>query len=170
LVLVDIAPKMNPDGASKIQAFMRAAPEGFASVEEAADSVTAYMPQRARPKNIEGLRRNLREDEHGRFHWHWDPAFMAPQELPGQGERMQQEFSNAARNIKIPTLLVRGSRSELIDNESVAHFRTLMPHAEFVDVKGAGHMVAGDSNATFNSAILDFLQRTVPADANRAGI
>jgi pimeloyl-ACP methyl ester carboxylesterase len=163
LVLVDITPKMNPEGAMKIRTFMRAAPEGFASVEEAADSVAAYMPQRARPRNIDGLRRNLREDENGRLHWHWDPAFMAPSDPQNLHQDIERQFSDAARNIGIPTLLVRGSRSEVVDDESVAHFRNLIPHAEFVDVKGAGHMVAGDSNSTFNTAIVDFLARNFPA-------
>jgi peroxiredoxin len=31
------------------------------------------------------------------------------------------------------------------------------PHAEFVDVSGAGHMVAGDKNDVFADAILTFL-------------
>lgn len=163
LVLVDITPKMNPEGALKIRTFMRAAPEGFASVEEAADSVAAYMPQRARPRNIDGLRRNLREDENGRLHWHWDPAFMAPSDPQNLHQDIERQFSEAARQIDIPTLLVRGSRSEVVDDASVAHFRNLIPHAEFVDVKGAGHMVAGDSNATFNTAIVDFLARNFPA-------
>jgi pimeloyl-ACP methyl ester carboxylesterase len=154
---------MNPEGAMTIRTFMRAAPEGFASVEEAADSVAAYMPQRARPRNIDGLRRNLREDENGRLHWHWDPAFMAPSDPQNLHQDIERQFSDAARNIGIPTLLVRGSRSEVVDDESVAHFRNLIPHAEFVDVKGAGHMVAGDSNSTFNTAIVDFLARNFPA-------
>jgi len=158
LVLVDIVPKMNREGAGKVQAFMRSAPDGFASVEEAAESVAAYLPHRKRPKNIEGLRRNLRQSESGRFHWHWDPAFMTPREWD---PNFDLRLENAARKLAIPTLLVRGSLSEIVDDESVKHFLDLMPSAEFVDVAGAGHMVAGDSNDTFNAAILSFLDRTL---------
>jgi pimeloyl-ACP methyl ester carboxylesterase len=160
LVLVDIVPRMNREGAAKVQAFMRSAPDGFASVEEAAESVAAYLPHRKRPKNVEGLRRNLRLSESGRLHWHWDPAFMTPREWdPSFDTRLE----NAARNLKIPTLLVRGSLSEIVDDASVAHFLELAPEAEYVDVAGAGHMVAGDSNDNFNAAILTFLARTMPA-------
>ena len=35
----------------------------------------------------------------------------------------------------------------------------LVPHAEYVDVEGAGHMVAGDKNDLFNDAIVGFLDR-----------
>jgi pimeloyl-ACP methyl ester carboxylesterase len=32
-----------------------------------------------------------------------------------------------------------------------------VPHAGFVEVGGAGHMVAGDRNDLFNDAIVEFL-------------
>jgi pimeloyl-ACP methyl ester carboxylesterase len=33
-----------------------------------------------------------------------------------------------------------------------------VPHAQFVEVPGAGHMVAGDSNDVFTDAVLGFLE------------
>ena len=154
LVMVDIAPKMNRGGTAKIQAFMQANPEGFTSLEEAADAVEAYLPQRRRPRSIDGLRRNLRLDESGRYRWHWDPAFMAPRKWDSD---IQRRFDDAARNVSVPTLLVRGSKSEVVDDEAIRHFRELVPHAELAELEGAGHMVAGDSNDAFNQAILPFL-------------
>jgi non-heme chloroperoxidase len=38
----------------------------------------------------------------------------------------------------------------------------LCPHSEFVNVTGAGHMVAGDRNDIFANAAIEFLKRTVP--------
>ena len=35
----------------------------------------------------------------------------------------------------------------------------LIPHASYIDVAGARHMVAGDSNEHFSAAILDFVGR-----------
>lgn len=156
LVLVDITPKVNRKGTDKIAAFMRANPDGFDSVEQAAEAVATYLPNRKRPRNIDGLRRNLRLDASGRLQWHWDPAFLAPREW---GTDIQKRFDDAARNVTVPTMLVRGAQSEVVDEESIRHFRDLMPAAEFSDVAGAGHMVAGDSNDAFNAAILDFLAR-----------
>ncbi|MET0363947.1 MAG: alpha/beta fold hydrolase, partial [Sphingobium sp.] len=46
LVMVDIVPRPNPVGTGKIKAFMGANPEGFATLEEAADAVAAYNPHR----------------------------------------------------------------------------------------------------------------------------
>jgi pimeloyl-ACP methyl ester carboxylesterase len=63
----------------------------------------------------------------------------------------------AARQIKVPALLVRGGSSELVQEAHVREFMELVPHAEFVDVAGARHMVAGDKNDHFSTAVLDFL-------------
>lgn len=154
LVLVDIAPKMNRNGTAKIQAFMQSHPEGFASIEEAADAVEAYLPQRRRPGNTDGLKRNLRRDEAGRLRWHWDPAFMTPRKWD---PNVQIRFDEAARNLSVPTLLVRGSKSEVVDEEAIRHFQELVSNARLAELEGAGHMVAGDSNDAFNEAILPFL-------------
>jgi pimeloyl-ACP methyl ester carboxylesterase len=66
---------------------------------------------------------------------------------------------DAARALRIPTLLVRGRSSDLLSEEGAREFLDLVPHAEFADVSGAGHMVAGDRNEVFNEAILGFLDR-----------
>ena len=39
----------------------------------------------------------------------------------------------------------------------------MVPHAEYVDVEDASHMVAGDRNDVFCEAVIDFLSRTVLA-------
>ena len=67
-------------------------------------------------------------------------------------------LEGAARALTIPTLLVRGRQSDLLSEEGARKFRQLVPHAEFADVAGAGHMVAGDRNDAFNDAIVTFLE------------
>ncbi len=63
----------------------------------------------------------------------------------------------AARALTCPTLLVRGKSSDLVTEEAAQEFLALVPHAEFVDVGGAGHMVAGDDNDVFARQVLGFL-------------
>lgn len=162
LVLVDIVPRVDLEGTARIHAFMQSHPQGFGSVDEAAAAVAAYLPHRPRPKNVSGLRKNLREGADGRLYWHWDPAFKAEMSDP---EKLVDKIDHAAQRIRIPTLLIRGENSELVGAEGVAAFRALVPHAEYVDVKGARHMVAGDENTAFNDAMLGFLNRTI----HRAG-
>ena len=52
---------------------------------------------------------------------------------------------------------MRGASSELVQEEHARDFLDLVPHAKYVDVAGARHMVAGDRNDRFSAAILDFL-------------
>ena len=46
-----------------------------------------------------------------------------------------------------------------MSEETARHFLEIVPHAEFVDVTDAGHMVAGDQNDRFSDAVLEFLAR-----------
>src|SRR5262249_58162110 len=135
-------------------------PQGFASVAEAADAVAAYLPHRPRPRSHEGLKKNLRLHPDGRWRWHWDPRFLVGRRtVGGVRDMVETAMVEAARRIKVPTLLVRGGSSELVHEAHVKEFLALVPHAEYADVTGARHMVAGDRNDQFATAILDFLGR-----------
>lgn len=162
LVLVDITPRVEMGGAREVMAFMDSAPEGYASLDEAADAVAAYLPHRQRPKNTSGLLRNLRL-RNGRYYWHWDPAFMQMgRDADAKHQQAALELSpleNAARKIKIPILLIRGGRSRIVSDESAREFLDLAPHAESVDIADADHMVAGDANDAFNDAVFRFIDR-----------
>lgn len=158
LVLVDIVPKINPEGVARISGFMRANPRGFTSVEQAADVVAAYLPHRPKPKDISGLQKNLRLHADGRYYWHWDPSFIF-REHDISPLQSRSRLDDAARGVRIPTLLVKGGISEIVDDAGVEEFREVMPEAEIVNVRGAGHMVAGDNNNAFHDAVLEFLKR-----------
>ena len=161
LVLVDITPRVDLDGVGKVQAFMRShAQEGFGTIAEAADAVAAYLPHRPRPRSHEGLKKNLRQHPDGRWRWHWDPKFLDGKRRTGPGAgATEQALVEAAQRITIPALLVRGASSELVQEEHVKDFLKLVPHASYVDVSGARHMVAGDRNDQFANAIESFLER-----------
>ncbi len=138
----------------RILGFMQSAPDGFASVEEAADAVAAYRPHRPRPKDTAGLRRNLRFRE-GRYHWHWDPRMFEN----GPPARDTERLRDAARSLTVPVLLVRGGHSDILSQAGADDFLRLVPHAEFADIAGADHMVAGERNDAFNDAVFSFLER-----------
>jgi len=167
LVLVDVAPRIEPAGVQRIGAFMTDHLDGFATLEEVADAIAAYNPHRPRPRNLDGLRKNLRQRADGRWVWHWDPRFVSgrfgsPDETRSSlidGGRLQR----AARALTIPTLLVRGRMSDLLSEEGAQELLALVPQARLVDVAGAGHMVAGDRNDAFNDAVVEFLESVRPA-------
>jgi non-heme chloroperoxidase len=159
-VLVDIAPRIEPEGARRISSFMVGRPDGYASLEEVADAIADYTRHRARPRDLESLKKNLRLRRDGRYTWHWDPRFMGP-DGPAEIAQPQRLFA-AARNLTLPTLLVRGRESDILSDEGVREFLAHLPHAQYVDVGGAGHMVAGDRNDAFTQAVRSFLARAVP--------
>jgi pimeloyl-ACP methyl ester carboxylesterase len=56
--------------------------------------------------------------------------------------------------LDVATLLVRGGSSDVVTREAAEALLRLLPHARFVDVADASHMVAGDRNGVFSAAVL----------------
>jgi len=159
VTLVDIAPNMDAAGVAKVVEFMGAhIEEGFDSLEQAADVIATYLPHRPRPKDMEGLRKNLRQDNDGRWRWHWDPAFITGV-MRRSAIARTGDLEQAVRDIRVPLHLIRGRMSELVSEDSVTAFRSLAPQAHFTDVAGARHMVAGDRNDVFTEAVASFLRQ-----------
>jgi len=161
LVLVDVAPQIEKEGAANIFNFMTQKPEGFDSLEEVAEAISKYQPHRKRPRNLDGLAKNVRLAPDGKYRWHWDPRFCSDIDYKRRFERLQA----CAANLSLPTLLVRGALSDLLSEEGARAFLKLCPHSEYVNVADAAHMVAGDRNDIFGDAVIEFLSRVVPIGA-----
>ncbi len=164
LVLVDVGPKIEREGADRIGSFMMQNMEsGFANLDEVADVIGAYNPHRPRPSNLDGLKKNLRQKANGRWYWHWDPAFITGRRGSSDETRSLTDPDRLLKDAqviatsKLPTLMVRGRQSDLLSEEGAKEYQRLIPHGQFVDVAGAGHMVAGDRNDVFNDAVVNFL-------------
>ena len=159
LVLVDIVPEMERTGTDRIGDFMATHVEsGFASLEEAAEAVAAYSPRPGRQVDPQSLRKNLRE-RNGRWYWHWDPRFMTH---VGREDMSSELFDvdllmDCARAIPSPRLLVRGRMSDVVTDAAARRFVDAVPGTGYVDIADAAHMVAGDRNDVFRTAVVDFL-------------
>lgn len=157
LVLVDIAPRMEIEGVLRVVSFMaQHLQEGFATLEDAAAAIAGYLPHRERPETTR-LEKNLRRGPDGRYYWHWDPKFLLGKRPPsssGDVGRLQR----AARALQLPTLLLRGKLSDMITEEGAMEFLAAVPHARYIDVSHAGHMVVGDRNDVFADAVIGFLK------------
>lgn len=165
LVLVDVTPSMDIRGVRRILGFMAAHPEGFISLDEAS-SIIAQFTGRPKPESAEPLRQVLRLGDDGRWHWHWDTRF-----LEGRAEKVVDNpdfhipedndlriaMLAGAQRVEIPTLVVRGAQSDLVTPEAVQEVVSMISGSSYVDVAGAGHMVAGDQNDRFINAITQFL-------------
>jgi pimeloyl-ACP methyl ester carboxylesterase len=159
LVLVDMAPKIEAEGSAKIIEFMERHQSGFDSLEEVAVAISLYQPHRTRPRRLVGLAKNVRIGEDGRYYWHWDPRFPSAER---DMEYYPIRLEACARRLTLPTLLVRGGLSDVVSEEGARSFLEVCPHAEYVNVEGAAHMVAGDRNDIFARAVIEFLTRVVP--------
>ncbi len=167
LVLVDITPRWEREGVARILDFMRAHPEGFESLEQAADEIARYLPHRRERKTPEQLQGLLRRGDDGRLRWHWDPRLL--DEVGSQGEAYQNALVEAARLVAVPTLLISGGLSDLVSDRTVDEFLQLVPHATHRRIPDATHMVAGDRNDRFTDLILEFLQSRPPSPGRPHG-
>ena len=103
----------------------------------------------ARHLTIHGVARN----EDGTYTWKFDnyTRGFSPARFT------DEELVEMRRRISCPTLLVRGRVSDLLSEEGARELLEIVPHAQYTDVAGAGHMVAGDRNDAFNDAVVNFL-------------
>jgi pimeloyl-ACP methyl ester carboxylesterase len=161
LVIVDITTRSNPEGLQRIHDFMSSGLEGFATLEDAAEAIAAYTPNRKKRVNPAGLMKVLRQKPDGRWYWHWDPKFIARGRTEAPREDFQMLFDAALANIRVPTILVRGLLSDIVTEEGVEEFLRAIPGSKLVDVGDAAHMVAGDQNDIFSNAVVDFLEHDV---------
>jgi pimeloyl-ACP methyl ester carboxylesterase len=166
LVMVDVTPRWETQGVERILAFMGAHPEGFANLQAAGDAIAAYLPHRRR-KTDDELSSLLVQRDDGRWRWHWDPRLL--DEVARDVDQYQSRLIAAARNVRIPTLLVSGARSDVVSDATVDEFLALVPHAQHARIADATHMVAGDRNDVFTGAILDFLAAMRPRIASSRG-
>lgn len=167
LVLVDIVPRPDPRGVERIRRFMQGNPEGFATLDDAAQAIADYNPHRQKPTDTEGLRKNLRQQADGRYHWHWDPRILA-----AGPARDLEDFLRTVEGLKrapdLAVQLVRGALSDVVSDQGVAELVDALPRAEVFEVAKAGHMVAGDRNDVFNAGVLQFLRRSLPVASMRS--
>jgi len=157
LIMVDIGIYPDPVGSDRIVSFMLSGEKGFDSLEDVAKSISDYLPHRKKPKDLEGLKKNLRLKGDGRYYWHWDPRFI--RRRPGSRDRRYFDLQlKAAEKVTIPTLLIRGALSDVVTMEDVDYFLSVISHAKFVEIENAAHMIAGDRNDIFAEEAIKFLK------------
>jgi esterase len=152
LVVVDVAPTIQATGGKAIRAQL--AVRDFASFEEAVSRAQSFNPLRSAANIRERLRHALRQQADGRWAYKFDPN------IGGGGlETDFEQLWEQVRQIRCPTLLVRGAQSAILSRETAARFVRELPGSTVVEVPAAGHSVMGDNPAGFISAVRPFLAR-----------
>lgn len=156
IMLADVAPDMPDDGIVGIRQFFAEGARGYDSLDEAAAALSHHLAQ-PRMADPARLARSMRQDEMGRWHWHWDPAtgkeeFLHP---PSENEAVLA----AAARVTSPLVMVRAELSHLVSDSNTARFKALAPHLEILIARGAGHMFTADRNDAFAAQLLAQLSR-----------
>ena len=155
LVIVDIAPDLSPIGLARIQSSV-ARTDRFATKEEA--FLRAREDNSVPPEAHQRLRsdQNLMRTEDGAWTYRYDRALRNP-DNPRQGPDPAAGWDALAR-IAVPTLLVRGEDSDLLDRETATRFRETVKDCTLAEVAGAGHSVPLDQPEGFLTTVRDWLR------------
>ena len=159
VVLVDVTPRTDEAGIELVRRFLVRSAAGFNNPDEAAAIVSEFTKRPLRTDNS-GLMRIMRRDGDGRWFWPWDPRMALPAFVRPPSEQLLMEEAAAA--VKVPVLLIRAGRSEIVRDVDVAHFRELLPTLHVAEIPNIGHMISGDSNDAFMAPVVEFLRREHP--------
>lgn len=156
LVLIDIGHRFAAGGADKVNGFMAGTISGFDSLDDAAAAIAEYLPHRRPRRPGGGLLKTLERRDDGRYYWRWDPAMMTRQPKMDMAA-FERKLSRDLRRTAIPTLIIRGTNSEILARDTAEEMVAMLPQGHLAEVAGAHHMVAGDDNNAFMAALLAFI-------------
>ena len=155
LVVVDVGPESDPRGGARIAREIIDVPEEFDSFE----AVVEYMGKQNRFASDAVMRRRLtyatKELPNGKIGWRYD---LAIREARRQGiSTPQEDLWPALSKITCPTLIVRGTETDLLTREVAERMVGTFPNAQLVEISRAGHMVFEDNPEDFIAAVRNFL-------------
>jgi pimeloyl-ACP methyl ester carboxylesterase len=155
LTLVDISLRSGLGGVERVMNFMLQTQDGFASLEQATEAISVYLQEPPKPGAAQRLGQYLRQDQNGRFRWHWHTSILTGMNMD---EVLDVERKRrAARKLRGPVILLRGAHSDMVTPDMAEEFVREVPQARWIDVKQAQHTAAGSSNTRFTDALVSAL-------------
>ena len=157
LVIVDTGPETHRQGQDRIRRF-RELPDELDSFEEFVQRVQEYTG-RSQEQVLGALKYSIRKRSDGKWTWKYDKIMRSP----GLGESgwTPQQLWECVNKIDCPTLVLRGSRSDLFLDETMQRMQEAIADCTTVTISGAGHLVQGDNPADFVVAAKGLLSRVV---------
>jgi pimeloyl-ACP methyl ester carboxylesterase len=154
LAIVDIGPEIHRPGVERIMRNAGAATE-FASADEAFERARVDNPLADEAMLRHRVHHNVREIDGGRVAWKWDPAmtdYTRPREEITPGDQWERW-----RALRCPTLVIRGSESDILSVDIASRMLQEQPLARLVTIDGASHTVTMDRPVEHDAAIREFL-------------
>jgi pimeloyl-ACP methyl ester carboxylesterase len=158
IVLIDVGHRLEEEGVRRIIGFMQAH-DSFASLEEAAAQISAYLPHRKEVRP-ESLSRNLRQrPDDGRWVWKHSLGrrLQVEENLPDNWRTILEGLEEEAAGLRCPVLVLRGAMSDVLSGEGAEEVAAVIPNARLETVDKAGHLAAGDNPASTVSLVREFL-------------
>jgi esterase len=154
LVIVDVSPEVQTRGVQNIRSFIQASDE-LDSFEEFVQRAHQFNPRRSLENLRSRLSHNLKQLPNGKWTWKYDKALRSP----GRGFQASALLNlwDDVRDIRCPTLIIKGGESDILSRESAEKLRAAIPDSRLAVVPDAGHSVMGDNPTAFVEAVRAFL-------------
>ena len=154
LVIVDIAPEIATDGMRNITESV-ARSDVFDSVDAAFARARQDNPIPPEAHQFHRVRHSLMRTDDGRWTYRYDRALRDPGNIRPRPSVEDGWRSVAA--INVPSLLIRGEDSNILDRAVADRMVRDIPDCQFVEVAGSGHSVPLDKPDGFLDAVRTFL-------------
>ena len=162
LVMVDITPGVTSKKAKSVLDFING-PQNFASFDELLARTKEHNSTRSESSLRRGILHNARQLDDESWEWRYDRRGRSNNE---NAPRSEDESSSprpdslalwdAISTLHCDLLLVRGGKSEVVDDDDVAELKRRKPQATVEVVDGAGHSVQGDRPVELASILARF--------------
>ena len=150
LMVVDMAPKEYPGNQFPfIDKLLKVDLSILKSRKEAEGELNKIIRDWA---TIQLLLKNIQWNEHEKLEWKFNLKIIAEQQ-----DQIGKTFQLNTLPITIPTLFVRGEKSNYVKNEDEDQIKKLFPNSKLITIMGAGHWVHADKPTEFAQCIDDFL-------------
>ncbi len=154
LVIVDIAPEIAVDGLSRTQAGV-AQSDVFASREAAFERARGANPVAPDATLRHRVYQSLMRTETGEWTYRYDRA-LRDSSVPRSRPSVEEGWAAVAK-INVPTLVVRGAKSDILDREIAQKMVGALADGVLAEVPAAGHSVPLDQPEGFLVAVRSFL-------------
>jgi pimeloyl-ACP methyl ester carboxylesterase len=155
LVLVDMTPDVEIEGANRVFDFVTA-PAELDSIDDFVERAVAFNPNRDPRLLRRSLLHNLRRLPNGKWTWKYDRRAMTRERF----DQIRGELSATREllaEVTCPTLVARGELSDAVTEESAARLAAALPQGEWLGIPDAGHTVQGDNPRGLANALRRFL-------------
>ena len=164
LVIAESAPESRQQGRENIRE-VTSGPAEFDSLDELVEAVRSLTSHRSAEQVRRSLVHSVGRNTSGKWTWKYDPAINTLHNShPGVQTRWQ-----ALKKMTTPTLLIRGTESDITDAYTFNKMGEMIPSSQLVSIENAGHRVAGDNPSAFNAALRSFLIEQVGASPQPEG-